>query len=162
MTRRAIILAAIGLAITTSACAESSDDADDSPIATVAPTQDAPSAPDPDDTAGTDPTETDPTGTDPAGTDPTGTEAADTGASGGGIGGAIEIAAGAPGEADAAACDIDRRTLETASQMYEALTGAPPASQTDLIDRQLIQELSPRFEISDGGSVVAIATGPCA
>lgn len=78
----------------------------------------------------------------------------------GSVGDAIEVAAGAPAEADAAACTADRQTLELAVDTYEALNGVPPADQAVLVTDQLIREPSSRFEVTDG--VIAPSPGsPC-
>ena len=80
---------------------------------------------------------------------------------GGGISGAIEVMAQAPGEADIAACDIDQQTLQTAIETYEILNGALPTSQQDLLDAQMIRELSVRFEITPDGGLVPGPGSPC-
>jgi hypothetical protein len=87
--------------------------------------------------------------------------AADGGDGGGSIGDAIEIAAGAPGDASDAACTIDRQTLESAVLTYEVLNGALPTSQQELIDAQVIRELSVRYDVTADGTVVAATGGPC-
>ena len=79
----------------------------------------------------------------------------------GGISGAIEVIAGAPGDAAVAGCTIDRETLGTAVQAYELLNGAVPTSQQDLLDAQMIREVSVRYEISADGVVVPAAGSPC-
>ncbi len=79
----------------------------------------------------------------------------------GGIAGAIEVAAGAIDDADDVACTVDRQTLEAAVQSYEILNGALPTSQQDLLDAQMVRELSARFEISAEGAIVAAPGSPC-
>ena len=79
----------------------------------------------------------------------------------GGLGDAVEVAAGALGDADVAACTVDHQTIQTAVEAYELLNGAPPASQQELVDAQLIREPSLRFEISPEGAVVASPGSPC-
>lgn len=79
----------------------------------------------------------------------------------GSIGDAIEVAAGALGDADVAACSADLQTIQTAVETYELLNGALPASQQDLVDAQLIREPSARFEIGPDGAVVAAPGSPC-
>ncbi len=79
----------------------------------------------------------------------------------GSIGDAVEVAAGAPGEAETAACTIDRQTLESAVETYELLNGALPTSQQELLDTQMIREPSVRYEVSDDGVVVAAPGSPC-
>jgi len=81
---------------------------------------------------------------------------------GGGIAGAIEVIAGAPGDADVAACELDQQTLQSAIDTYEILNGALPTSQQDLMDAQMIRELSVRFEIAPDGSLVPGPGSPCA
>ena len=46
----------------------------------------------------------------------------------GSIGDAVEVAAGAPGDAADAACTVDRQTLELAVETYELLNGALPST----------------------------------
>jgi hypothetical protein len=79
----------------------------------------------------------------------------------GSIGDAIEVAAGAPAMAQDAACTIDLQSLQGASEMYLTLNGTMPASQDDLIDAQLIQERSIRFDISAEGDIVPVPGSPC-
>jgi len=79
----------------------------------------------------------------------------------GSIGDAVEVAAGAPGEAADAACTIDRQTLELAVETYGLLNGAMPTSQQDLIDAQMIRELSVRFELDADGAVIPSPDSPC-
>ncbi len=79
----------------------------------------------------------------------------------GSIGDAVEVAAGALGDADVAACSVDHQTIQTAVDTYELLNGELPASQQELVDAQLIREPSVRFEISSEGAVVAPPGSPC-
>jgi len=79
----------------------------------------------------------------------------------GSIGDAVEVAAGAPGDAAAAACTVDRQTLDTAVETYELLNGALPTSQQELLDAQMIREMSVRYEISPEGVVVPAPGSPC-
>ena len=79
----------------------------------------------------------------------------------GSLGDAVEVMAGAPAQADGAACDVDRQTLEIAVEAFYALNGSLPTSQSDLVEGQLVKELSPRFDISADGAVVPSATSPC-
>jgi hypothetical protein len=79
----------------------------------------------------------------------------------GSIGDAVEVAAGAPAQANDAACVADRQTLEAAAEMYLTLNGVEPASQNDLLDAGLIKELSPRFEITPDGVLVPAPGSPC-
>lgn len=79
----------------------------------------------------------------------------------GSIGDVIRMAAAAPAKADDAACTLDRSMLESASQMYLALNGSLPASQSALVDAGLITQLSPRFDITADGTLVPAAASPC-
>ena len=88
--------------------------------------------------------------------------APDAGDGVGSIGDAVEVAAGAPGEASDAACTVDRQTLESAVETYELLNGALPATQQELLDAQIIRELSVRYDITAAGAVVPAAGSPCA
>lgn len=78
-----------------------------------------------------------------------------------GVGAAVEVAAGAIGDADGAACSVDLQTVQAAVEAYELLNGALPASQQELVDAQLIREPSTRFEISPEGAIVASPGSPC-
>jgi predicted small secreted protein len=80
----------------------------------------------------------------------------------GSIGDAVEVAAGAPADAGAAACEVDRQTLELATETYELLNGAVATSQQDLLDAQMILEPSPRFVIDADGAVTPAPDSPCA
>jgi hypothetical protein len=79
----------------------------------------------------------------------------------GSLGDAVAAAAAAPGEAANAFCSIDRRALESAVEAYALLNGGPPASQQELLDAQMIRELSERFEVGAGGAVTPAHSGPC-
>jgi hypothetical protein len=79
----------------------------------------------------------------------------------GSVGDAIAVAAGAPGMAQDAACTTDLQSLQAASEVFLALNGALPTSQADLLDAQLIQEISVRFEISAEGDIVPAPGSPC-
>ena len=79
----------------------------------------------------------------------------------GSVGDAIEVAAGAPADADTAACAVDRQTLELAAETYELLNDAAAASQQELVDAQMILEPSPRFTIDADGAVVPAPGSPC-
>lgn len=88
----------------------------------------------------------------------------DAPAPGGGIGGisdAVAVIAAAPGQADAVACDVDRTTMQTATDAYEVLNGALPTSEDDLVTGRLIREPSPRFDITADGLIVPAPGGPC-
>ncbi len=90
---------------------------------------------------------------------PATTPAAGDGA--GSIGDAIEVAAGAPGEASDVACTIDRQTLESAVETYELLNGTLPTAQQELLDAQMIRELSVRYDVTADGTVVPATGSPC-
>jgi hypothetical protein len=79
----------------------------------------------------------------------------------GSLGDAVEVAAGAPGQAADAACTIDRQTLESAVETYELLNGSRPTSEQELVDAQMIREPSERFEITADGVVVPAPASPC-
>lgn len=79
----------------------------------------------------------------------------------GSVGDAIEVAAGAPGQANAAACTLDRSTLESAVDLYATLNGAHPSSEDDLLTAQLIREPSTLHDIDPTGHVVAAPTSGC-
>lgn len=80
----------------------------------------------------------------------------------GSIGDAIEVAAGAPGDAGAVACTATEQTLTMAAEAFLALEGAAPSDQQVLVEAGLVREASPWFEISVDGVVVPAAGGPCA
>lgn len=90
-----------------------------------------------------------------------GSDDADNPASGGGIGGAIEVVAGAPGGADDAACLTDRQTLASAVEMFYALNGVTPTSQDALVEAGMIKEPSPRFDVTADGALVPAPGSPC-
>lgn len=79
----------------------------------------------------------------------------------GSLGDAVAVVAAAPGQADAVACDVDRTTMQTATDAYEVLNGALPTSEDDLVTGQLIREPSPRFDITADGLIVPAPGGPC-
>lgn len=79
----------------------------------------------------------------------------------GSIGDAVEVAAGAPGDAADVACTIDRQTIETAVEAYEVLNGTRPTTQQELMDAQMIRELSVSFEVDADGVVVPVPGSPC-
>jgi hypothetical protein len=74
---------------------------------------------------------------------------------------AVDVAAGAPGDATDAACTVDRRTLELAVEAYQLLNNALATTQQELLDAQMIRELSVRFDISPGGAVVPAPASTC-
>ena len=71
---------------------------------------------------------------------------------------AVEVAAGAPAKADAASCTADRDTLELAIEAYALLNGVAPTSQDELVEAQLLQEPSTRYDVNSDGEIV-LATG---
>lgn len=79
----------------------------------------------------------------------------------GGIGDAVQVAVGALAGADTAACDLDRRMLEDASELYLALNGSLPATQQALVEAQILTEPSARFEITADGVIVPAPGSPC-
>ncbi|TFH15225.1 MAG: hypothetical protein E4H05_08525 [Acidimicrobiales bacterium] len=81
---------------------------------------------------------------------------------GGGIAGAVQVAVGALQGADDAACELDHRALEGASELYLALNGSLPPNQDALVEAQILRELSPRFEITAEGAIVPAPGSPCA
>ena len=79
----------------------------------------------------------------------------------GGIGDAVEVAVGALEGADAAACELDHRTLADASELYLALNGSLPANLDALVEAQLLTEPSALFEITADGAIVPAPGSPC-
>jgi hypothetical protein len=79
----------------------------------------------------------------------------------GSIGDAVEVAAGAPTQANSAACDIERQTFELASDAYLALTGAPASTQQDLVDQGLLREPSLLLDVAADGTIIPAAGSPC-
>jgi hypothetical protein len=79
----------------------------------------------------------------------------------GSIGDAVEVAVGALAGADAAACDLDRRALEDASELYLVLNGSLPPTQSALVEAQILREPSARFEITAEGVIVPGPGSPC-
>ena len=77
------------------------------------------------------------------------------------IGDAVEVAVGALAGADAAACDLDRRALEDASELYLVLDGSLPPTQSALVEAQILREPSARFEITAEGVIVPGPGSPC-
>ncbi len=137
MFRRSSLLAVIALAALLSACGSSSDTADTDGQATNASA---------DDTIG-------------GAQAPAATTAAP--AQAGGIAGAVQVAVGALNGADTAACDLDHRMLEDASQVYLALNGSLPATQDALVEAKILTEPSARFEITADGAIVPAPGSPC-
>ena len=79
----------------------------------------------------------------------------------GSIGDAVEVAAGAPAAASGVACDVTRRMLETASDVYLTINAAPAPNQLALAESGLIDELSAWFEVTADGAVVPAPGSPC-
>ncbi len=79
----------------------------------------------------------------------------------GSIGDAVAVAVEGLSGADAAACDLDQRTLADASELYLALNGSLPATQDALVEAQLLTEPSARFEITADGTIVPAPGSPC-
>ena len=80
--------------------------------------------------------------------------------SGGGIAGALIAGAGGIDDATSASCDIDRQVLETAVLAFQAVNGADPTSQDELVG-QFVVEPVPAFEIAPDGAVQPLPDGPC-
>jgi hypothetical protein len=79
----------------------------------------------------------------------------------GDLGDAMEVAAGAPAEADAGACELERDVVESAIEMFAALTGAPPVSEDELVSEGMLVEPSTRFDLAADGTVVPAPGSPC-
>jgi len=79
----------------------------------------------------------------------------------GSIGDAVEVAAGAPAQANAAACDVDRQTIETAVELFYATTGADPTSEQDLLDAGILQDVMVGWDLAADGSIVPAPGGAC-
>ena len=79
----------------------------------------------------------------------------------GSISDAVEVAAAAPAQANATACDIDRRTIGTAVDAFYATTGADPTSEQDLVDAGILQDLLVGWDLAADGSIVPTAGGAC-
>ncbi len=79
----------------------------------------------------------------------------------GSIGDAVEVAVGALEGADAAACELDHRTLADASELYLVLNGSLPANLDALVEAQLVTEPSALFEITADGAIVPAPGSPC-
>ena len=79
----------------------------------------------------------------------------------GSISDAVEVAAGAPAQANAAACDIDRQTIGTAVDAFYATTGADPTSEQDLVDAGILQDLLVGWDLAADGSIVPAPGGAC-
>ncbi len=73
----------------------------------------------------------------------------------------VDPSAGAASAADAAACETDRSTVETAAQAYEIQHGTRPLDVQALVDAgYLPPEVALRVTIAPDGTVVP--TGTCA
>ncbi len=70
---------------------------------------------------------------------------------------------GATDDLNAAACQVNRSTLEVAAQAHELQTGAPPADQQALVDAGALLEPIPGFELTGGPDGVQVTgVGECA
>jgi len=69
----------------------------------------------------------------------------------GSISDAVEVAAGAPAQANAAACDVDRQTIGTAD----------PTSEQDLVDAGILQAVMAGWDLASDGSIVPAPDGAC-
>ena len=88
------------------------------------------------------------------------TPSTDAPSSGGGIAGALIAGAEGIDDSSSAVCDINRQTLQTASDAYLALNGEFPSSQSDLVGT-LILEPVPGYDFAADGTVQPLADGPC-
>lgn len=79
----------------------------------------------------------------------------------GSIGDAVEVAAGAPAQANAVACDVDRQTIEMAVDAFYATTGADPTSEQDLVDAGILQDVVLGWDLAADGSIVPAPGGAC-
>ena len=82
------------------------------------------------------------------------------GSSGGGIAGALVAGAGGIDDASSASCDINRQVLENAVLAFQAVNGADPTTQDELVG-QFVVEPVPAFEIAPDGTVQPLPDGPC-
>lgn len=60
-------------------------------------------------------------------------------------------------EADEFACDTDRRTLDTAVEAYQALTGDPAPDEATLVEAGIIREQSDLWDVVDGEVVAQVS-----
>jgi len=79
----------------------------------------------------------------------------------GSISDAVEVAAGAPAQANAAACDIERQTIGLAVDAFYATTGADPTSEQDLVDAGILQDVMVGWDLAADGSIVPAPGGAC-
>jgi|GEM_PF-3483376 len=79
----------------------------------------------------------------------------------GSIGDAVEVAAGAPAQVNAAACDVDRQTIETADELFYVTTGADPTSEQNLVDAGILQDVTVGRDLAADGSIVPAPGGAC-
>jgi len=79
----------------------------------------------------------------------------------GNISDAVEVAAGAPAQANAAACDIERQTIGLAVDAFYATTGADPTSEQDLVDAGILQDVMVGWDLAADGSIVPAPGGAC-
>lgn len=79
----------------------------------------------------------------------------------GSIGDAVEVMAGAPGQANDAVCEVERKTLATAEEAFVILNSRMPASEAELVEQQLILEPSASYEITADGQIVPAPGSPC-
>jgi hypothetical protein len=77
------------------------------------------------------------------------------------VGGAVEVAVDGLAGADAAACDLERRVLADASELYLALNGSLPPTLDALVEAQFVSEPSALFEINADGAIVPAPGSPC-
>ena len=79
----------------------------------------------------------------------------------GSLGDAVEVMAGAPGQANEAVCDIERKTLATAEEAFVILNARMPTSEAELVEQQLILEPTAGYEITGDGQIVPAPGSPC-
>ncbi len=58
-------------------------------------------------------------------------------------------------------CGVERQTLETAIDAYEALTGDLPTSEADLVDQGLLREETSSYDLDATGAIVPSAGSNC-
>ena len=80
--------------------------------------------------------------------------------SGGGVAGALIAGAGGIDDATSASCDINRQVLENAVLAFQAVNGADPTTQDELVG-QFVVETVPAFEIAADATVQPLPDGPC-
>ena len=59
------------------------------------------------------------------------------------------------------ACGTDRQTFELALQAFEAITGAAPTAEADLVTQGLLREESARYDLDPAGAIVPAPGSGC-